>query len=263
LKRILLIHWDEPEAKLRAARLQALGYGASFATRTGPRLMDQIRDDPPSAVVIDLSRLPSQGRDVGIALRVRTSTRSIPLVFVGGLIEKVAVVKASLPDAMYTTWDHIRQDLERAIARPPFKPVVPDSLLAGYSGRSLAAKLGLKSGTITALLGAPNDFVDALEPLPAGVELRRQMSDDCTLTLWFVRSPRELEQGISLRAARLGEGKLWILWPKKASGVGGGLTQTSVRDAGLSGGLVDYKIASIDATWSGLLFTRRKPSASG
>ncbi len=259
MKRILLIHWDEPEAKLRAARLEALRYSARYAARAGPALMDQIRDDPPSAVVIDLSRLPSQGRDVGIALRLRRSTRSIPLVFVGGLIEKVAVVKASLPDAMYTTWDHIQADLERAIARPPLQPVVPESLLAGYGGRTLAAKLGLKPGSIVALLGAPNDFADALEPLPAGIELRRQMSDDCTLTLWFARSPRELDQSMRLRAERLGDGALWILWPKKTSGVASGLTQASVRAVGLANGLVDYKIASIDATWSGLLFTRRKP----
>jgi len=31
-----------------------------------------------------------------------------------------------------------------------------------------------------------------------------------------------------------------------------------VRRTGLAAGLVDYKISAIDATWSGLLFTRRK-----
>ena len=31
-----------------------------------------------------------------------------------------------------------------------------------------------------------------------------------------------------------------------------------VRDFGLAAGLVDYKVAAIDATWSGLCFARRK-----
>ena len=36
------------------------------------------------------------------------------------------------------------------------------------------------------------------------------------------------------------------------------LSERVVREAGLTRGLVDYKIASIDRTWSGLRFTRRK-----
>jgi len=31
-----------------------------------------------------------------------------------------------------------------------------------------------------------------------------------------------------------------------------------VRETGVAAGLVDYKIASFDATWSGLLFVRKK-----
>jgi hypothetical protein len=36
------------------------------------------------------------------------------------------------------------------------------------------------------------------------------------------------------------------------------INEPLVRQAGLSYGWVDYKIFSIDADWSGLLFTRRK-----
>jgi hypothetical protein len=53
-------------------------------------------------------------------------------------------------------------------------------------------------------------------------------------------------------------GRLWILWPKKASGVVSDLSQSEVRRAGLEAGLVDFKICAVDATWSGLCFTRRK-----
>jgi hypothetical protein len=106
-------------------------------------------------------------------------------------------------------------------------------------------------------------FADSLEPLPKGVSLRRQMGDDCEVVLWFVRSRRELQDGIALRAVRLLNARLWILWSKKSSGQSGDLSQSSVREIGLAQGLVDYKIASIDTTWSGLLFTRRKAGTDG
>ena len=259
IKQILLIHWDAPEAAARVARLEAMGYAASFQNRTGPALLREIRDNLPSAVLIDLSRLPSQGRDVGVALRVGLVTRPIPLVFVDGLPEKVLIVRQTLPDAVYSTWTHLSEDLPKAILRPPRNPVVPDSLLAGYSGKSVPAKLGIKPDSVVALLSAPQDFTTTLDPLPPGVSFRRQMSEECELVLWFVRSRRDLQDGISLRAYRLADARLWILWPKKSSGQSGDLSQTSVRELGLAQGLVDYKIASIDETWSGLLFARRKP----
>jgi hypothetical protein len=64
------------------------------------------------------------------------------------------------------------------------------------------------------------------------------------------------------RMATLAEnGPLWIAWPKRASGAATDLTQQRVREIGLAAGLVDYKICSIDETWSGLLFTRRRSEA--
>ena len=53
------------------------------------------------------------------------------------------------------------------------------------------------------------------------------------------------------------EGGLWIVRPKKASGVAGDLTQVQVRRIGLAAGLVDFKVCSVDATYSGLRFTQR------
>ncbi len=257
----MLIHWDAPEAELRVARLKALGYAATFQNRAGPALLREMRDQPPSAVVIDLSRLPAQGRDVAVALRVNKTTRGIPIVFVDGLPEKVLLVRQTLPDAVYSTWTHLAEDLPKAIDRPPRNPVVPESALAGTAGKSLGEKLGIKAGGVVGLLNAPPDFAGTLEPLPPGVTLRRQMGEDVELVLWFVRSRRELQDGIALRAARLGQSRLWVLWPKKTSGQSGDLSQASVRELGLAQGLVDYKIASVDATWSGLLFSRRKPEA--
>ena len=49
-------------------------------------------------------------------------------------------------------------------------------------------------------------------------------------------------------ARAMGEpGALWIVWPKKASGVASDLDGNAVREFGLAASLVDYKIAAIDA----------------
>ena len=50
---------------------------------------------------------------------------------------------------------------------------------------------------------------------------------------------------------------MWIAWPKRASGVESDLTQVVVRRFAENQGWVDFKICSIDDTWSGLKFTRR------
>ena len=60
-----------------------------------------------------------------------------------------------------------------------------------------------------------------------------------------------------------GVGGLWIAWPKKSSGVATDLSQVVVRKVGMASGLVDYKVCSIDATWTGLRFTRRKSKSAG
>ena len=104
---ICILHWNEPEAAERLERLQAAGFAAFHTQLAGPPLFQRLRQEPPDAIVIDLARLPSHGREVGAALRAAKATRFIPLVFVGGEPEKVARVQALLPDATYTTWEDV------------------------------------------------------------------------------------------------------------------------------------------------------------
>src|SRR5262249_56012418 len=94
--------------------------------------------------------------------------------------------------------------------------------------------------------------------LPEGVELTEDLGGEPRLTLWFLRSRAELERGVSKIVASLGEGSVWMMWPKKSSGVVTDLTEQTLRDVGLARGLVDYKVCAVDAIWSGLLFTRRR-----
>ncbi|HSR70241.1 MAG TPA: hypothetical protein VLU25_20090 [Acidobacteriota bacterium] len=259
MKRIRLIHWKAEELPERVTRLQNQGFAVEFTDPEGGQaLFRKLRQNPPNAVVIDLSRLPSAGRDVAFGLRQSPLTRGIPLIFVDGDPSKKEKVREALPDAFYCEWDEIGTTLRKAMANPPEKPVVPDSTLAGYSGTPLPKKLGIKAGMTVALSGAPEDFHNTLGQLPDDVTLRRRMQGHCDLIIFFVDSASRLRQRLPKIAQRQDFQRLWIAWPKKASGVKTDVTQAIVRELGLSLGLVDFKICAIDQVWSGLAFTHRK-----
>ena len=258
MERVQLIHWNADEAAERAEHLRAAGYAVDYEMVGGSAFLRKLGKNPPGAVVIDLARLPSQGRDIALLLRKRKATRHVPLVFVGGDLAKVARIKELLPDAVYTSWGQIGNSLKEAITNPPADPVVPQSGFEAYAGKPVSEKLGIKANSAVGLVSAPEGFEEVLGELPEGTRLHEQANGECDLTIWFTRSREELEQGIDQMAALAEGGPLWIAWPKKASGETTDLTQQQVREIGLAAGLVDYKICSIDKTWAGLLFTRRK-----
>jgi CheY-like chemotaxis protein len=258
MNHIRLIHWNAEEARQRIEDLSAGGVEVRFRPLSGPSALHALERDPPQAVIIDLSRLPSQGRDLAIWLRRRQRTRHVPLVLVGGDPDKVDRLRGHLPDAVYSDWRQIHSALKRALAEPPKRPVVPSSALAGYSGTPLPKKLGIRADSVVALIGAPEGFEETLGPLPEGAELRRSGRGRRDLTLCFVASRKELERRIDRLVKAAEQGSVWIAWPKKASGRATDLAQAEVRRTGLSSGLVDYKICAIDETWSGLLFARRR-----
>jgi len=122
----------------------------------------------------------------------------------------------------------------------------------------LAKKLGIKANSVVALVRAPKGFERTLKDLPKGVMVRRGVGGRRNLTVWFTKSRRNLERCITRRVSVADNGGLWIVWPKKTSGMGSDLSESIVRAVGLAEGLVDFKVCAIDATWSGLRFTRRK-----
>jgi len=255
--RVHLIHWHDGEARERVDRLAALGYRAEGGRPSGPASLKALRDDPPDVFVIDLSRLPSHGRDVALGLRQFTATRHVPLVFLEGDSEKVARLRQLLPDAVYAAWRGVRGALARALARPVRDPVVPASTLAGYSGTPLPRKLGIKAGATVALVGAPEHFEQTLGEVPAGATLRHEPRGGPDLAIWFLRTRAHLARAVPGIVAHAATGPVWIAWPKQGSPLAADLTQPAVREAGLAAGLVDYKVCAIDADWSGLLFKRR------
>jgi hypothetical protein len=245
MKRIRFVDLRRREGEKRAAELSALGYAVDFDAAQGGALLGALKEDPPEAVVIDLSRSPAHGRDVAVALRIHGGTRKVPLVFLGGGKEKVDGVRQILPDAVFTEWSDISKALDRAFSAPVVDPVVPESALAGYSGTPLPKKLGIKVATQILLVGAPDGFLAALGSVPEGIRFRQRFGSGVDMILWFVRSRRELASGIKTWAPRVGRGGMWIIWPKKGSKIQSDLKQDLVRKTGLAAGLVDYKIAAV------------------
>ncbi len=245
-KGVILIHWNKSETRERVQRLRDAGFKVAgiVSAKLDPPSMKSIWASPPDAYIIDLSRLPSHGRDVALALRERKSTRTVPIVFIDGEAEKVARIRSVIPDGVFGQWSGVAQLVKRAIANPPGD--IPRKRFDAYSGTPLPQKLGIKGGV--ELIGAPEGF-DTTIGSPTGEPL---------LTLWFVRSTKELKEGIAHRAKSILPNGLWICWPKKTSGVVTDLSEAVVRETGLAAGIVDFKICAIDQTWSGLKFTVRR-----
>jgi len=257
-QRIRLVHWKEDEVPERTARLEAEGYEVDGEVPGSSIGVKRLREDPPAAFVIDLGRLPSHGREVAHSLRQSKALRSIPIVFVDGAAAKVEAIRAQLPDATYAAWDQIALALRDAIADPPTDPVVPASDSGPRSGKPLAQKLGIKPGMAIVLVDAPDGIEATLAPLPAGMTLRRGNRGHREMTVWFVTSRRELGRRFDSVAKAVGEGTLWIAWPKGSSGMDTDLSEDAIRDVALAAGMVDTKVCAIDETWSGLRLTVRR-----
>ena len=216
---VRLIHWHAAEAQERAQRLQHPGYAVEASLPPWPVLSRELRRRSPAVIVISLDRLPSQGRDVALALRGQKATRSVPLVFVGGASDKVAAVRAKLPDATFSSWDEASSALARIVAlrgtvvdpngQPMSKSkgnvIEPAGAMAGYSGTPLPRKLGVKAGLPVALLGAPGDFAATLGALPAGAVLEKEVTPVTGLALWFVRNRCEFDRGLARAVQLAGE----------------------------------------------------------
>jgi len=225
--------------------------------------------------VIDLTRLPSHGRDAAFAIREQKSTRMIPIVFVEGEREKVEAIRNALPDAGFATWKGIDTAVRKAILNRPREPVVPKSRLDGYSGTPLPKKLGIKADFRVELVDAPPGFEEELGTFEASATLKRKKiriltdlpSKGCDLALWFVQSRPELAMGAGYFAQNCPTGGVWFIWRKKAAAGAKpkisdndvpAVGERDVREAGLAAGLVDFKICAVNAVWSGLKFTLRK-----
>jgi bifunctional DNA-binding transcriptional regulator/antitoxin component of YhaV-PrlF toxin-antitoxin module len=113
----------------------------------------------------------------------------------------------------------------------------------GYSGTPLPRKLGIKEGS-EVLITAEGDH-----QRPGG---------PYDVIVLFALSRAEVERRFRKLAEKLEpNGRLWIGWPKRGSGIATDITENALRDIILPSGLVDNKVAAIDERWSGLQFVVR------
>jgi hypothetical protein len=256
---VRLICWKEDLAREHAALLKAARIEVDASPLNTSRLVGRIMENPPSAIVIDLDRMPSHGLAVGVVLRRSASARHIPLVFAGGADEKIARIRRELPDAVFTPWNAIAPSVRRAVKNAPATPVKPRPLMERYESSGLVRKLGLKPGMICALIEAPEGFEERIDDLPQDLEFQSKIAANTGLAIWFVRTRAEMEFAADRASLRLPQGaSLWIVYPKQSGRYPADFTLTDVRVAALAAGLVDYKVCAVDDDWTGLKFARRK-----
>jgi CheY-like chemotaxis protein len=242
--RLRLIHWNPAEAARYVDLLQKAGHRVEYSPEFISQLMREWRLSPPDAFVIDLSRLPSHGREIAIALRQSKATRAIPIVFCDGDEEKVAKTRALLPDAVYCRFSKLRSKLLTAVRSAPKTPAVPAAMMDRYAGRTTAQKLGIRGGDALLLISPPRDMPGALGPLPEGVTFVESAGARPAVTLCFASDPHELQQRLSGLRRFAVQTKFWVCW-KKGKTAEGGVSERLVRETGISLGLVDYKICFV------------------
>lgn len=253
MPRVLVIHRKPAIAVERARRLSADGLQADAYQALGSRGFRDIRANPPDAILIDLTELPSYGRAIAVLLREQKSTRNIPLVFLKGDPEKAARVREVFSDALFAIWPNVAPVVLRAIERAPSEAAAPN-----VGGIPLAKKLKIAPGSAVAILEAPESIRKMLGPLPKGVRFEKKIAD-ADLALFFVKSAAVLGRALPRMAAQMAAGKtLWICWPKRASSIPCDLTLVSIRAMVAGYDMVDSKICAVDETWSGAAITKRR-----
>jgi hypothetical protein len=129
---------------------------------------------------------------------------------------------------------------------------------AGYSGKTLAQKLGLKARARLWSLNAPARYRSIIGALPDGAAFADEAVHADILHA-FVRDRGELARlAPELTANARAGAAIWISWPKKSSPQFIDLTEDGVRAALLPTGWVDVKVCAVDQDWSALKFLRRR-----
>jgi hypothetical protein len=118
------------------------------------------------------------------------------------------------------------------------------------TGTPQARKLGLKPG-LRVSLDAPPDGWALTEP-PGGL-LTPDEDGAADVIVAFFRAAEQIPGRLPALASRIfPAGAVWALWPRRAGGHESDITDSVVRGYALDLGLVDVKVAAVDADWSGL-----------
>src|SRR5579863_1425113 len=105
---------------------------------------------------------------------------------------------------------------------------------AGYSGKPLVQKLGIKKDAVVVFVNAPENYEQLLGGLPDGVTVTRGLKESADLVQLFATERAKLVREVPKWKATLKQGgMLWVSWPKRSSKLPTDLTDAVVRDVGL------------------------------
>ena len=129
----------------------------------------------------------------------------------------------------------------------------------GYSGTPLPRKLGISEGTRLCPIGAPDDYLALLGPLPPGVQVQRRVGAGTAIVHLFSTERVDLEARLAKLRNRIDPAAaVWVSWPKKSSGVTTTVTEDVIRAVALPLGFVDVKVCAVSDMWSALKLVIRK-----
>jgi hypothetical protein len=257
MKTVKLLSWHE-DITTKAASLKRRGLkidAAPLIKNSG--VVGELAHLNPAALVLDLDKLPSHSREIALALRSSKSAHHIPILFAGGLPEKLERIRAENPEANYTSWSEAPRALTSLLLHPPAVPAIAPH--RDFSTTPLLKKLGIDSSMEVAIIAAPDGFEELLGDLPEKTVLLSRLRPTTSLALCFIRSLADLASTLDLLALRLPrQASVWIIHPKRTGKHHVDFNQNHVRDESLAAGLVDYKVCSINGDWSALNFAWRK-----
>jgi Protein of unknown function (DUF3052) len=133
-------------------------------------------------------------------------------------------------------------------------------MAVGYSGKSLAEKIGIKENFKIFILNNPGkEFNDEIRDSLEKTVTVKDLTKDLNLIIFFTKSINEFKNKLpELLRSLKPDGAIWVSWPKKSSKIETDVNDDKIREAALPLGLVDIKICSFTSIWSGLKLVIRK-----
>lgn len=113
---VILVHWNEAEARALAAPL--IQFGFRVALHWSSEAQADFRTELPDALVISLELLPSHGRAIAEWFWEAKKRQGIPLLFCGGKADKVDALRTRFPRAVFCPRDQLILELQRISPSP-------------------------------------------------------------------------------------------------------------------------------------------------
>lgn len=129
----------------------------------------------------------------------------------------------------------------------------------GYSGKPLAAKLGVTADCRLLAVDAPDDYPALLGSVPAGARVVGAGAPAVDLAHVFATRRETLAGHLTrFRDELPPDVPVWVSWPKKAARVPTDLSEDVVRALALPLGYVDVKVCAVSPVWSALKLVVRR-----